>query len=139
MELQEKTQSLPVDIAMRKYPNFSAIPAITKNDAQRVLSDPQQLPNIIDLVLQAMMITGVSRCKIAVADPLTVEREFIEAMGSDIHPRSDDLLAQSKGCAQIRTGVAAGRIFLPIWLDPVSLPVSGLKQSHFPLARFAPG
>src|SRR5690348_5198130 len=139
MELQEQAQSLPIDIAMRKYPDFAAIPAITENDAQRILSDLQQITNIVDLVLQAMMIAGVSGCKIGVTDPLAIEREFIEAMGSDIHPRGVDLLAQSKGCAHIRTGVAGGGIFLPIGFDPGSLPVSGPKQSHFPPARFAPG
>jgi hypothetical protein len=58
---------------MRKHPDFATIPAITENDSEGILSGPDQFPDIVDLILQAMRIAGISRSKIGIADPLAIE------------------------------------------------------------------
>ena len=39
MQLQEQTQAFSIDMTMRKYPDFTTIPAIAEHDAQRVCSN----------------------------------------------------------------------------------------------------
>src|SRR5581483_5875345 len=124
---------------MREYPNFAAIPTITENNPEGILAGLYQFLDSIDLVLQAMRIAGVPGSKIRVANPLPIERDIIEAMGRDIQARGDHLFAQRKGCAHIGTGVAGGRVLLPIWLDPLCQPVRCSQQPHFPPARLTPG
>src|SRR5207244_2686406 len=39
----------------------------------------------------------------------------------------------------VGTGIEGRWIFIPIWLDPLRLPVRSLQQTHFPPARLTPG
>ena len=115
----------------------SPIPAVCKLKGQFILSVKKQSCHIIGLILDTLTIIGMPGGKDKVTDASAIEAAFVNAAGSGIQPRFDDIFDKNRFAEAIYR-ITLFFIHCIIAGNPLCFPVGRMKQSHFKYGRLRP-
>jgi hypothetical protein len=139
LELREQRDLTAVNVvlpAAKAQP--SAIPTITKQGSDGVLTHVQHLGHVKGLITQAAAVTGPTRGQHMIANDLAIQVRFVHTQGTDVQTGLFDRFVQLEFTAQVRARLEFADIFCPGVTDKMRLPIRDVQQSCLSLECFAP-
>ena len=110
IQLRDGVQAVTVEIGIAALESQAALePAFAKPELQRVFTRPEQAGHIIGLRREVKIVGVITRCKVLVANLISVEIYLIDAEAADVQPRRSARVRHMERFAQDRRGLRLHR------------------------------